>query len=115
MIKFKSGAVIQYEENLDLFFQKIFDVVIADSKKIVDDNLKGTESNENVNELYLKEIMNACITVTHQLFEMQRKFPEISRFIISGFIFNGILMAIQNENVKLQAEESTITEKNTIH
>jgi hypothetical protein len=115
MIKLKSGLTIEQEKNLDTFFQKIFDAIIADSKSIVNDSLKGSEPNENLNELYLQEIMNTCITITHQLFEMQKESPEISKFIISGFIFNGILMSIQNEKIKLKLEEPILTEKSTIH
>ena len=115
MIRLKSGSTINYEENLDLFFQKIFNAVITDSRKIVNDNAKGTESNEILNELYLKEIMDTCINITNQLFEMQKKSHRLSKFIISGFIFNGILMAIQTENIKPKPDRSISAEKNIIH
>ena len=115
MIRLKSGTTVKHEKDLDSFFQKIIDAIIADSKKTVNDNTSNIELNENLNELYFKEMMDNCIIITHQLFELQKKFPKISKFIISGFIFNAILIAIQSESMKLKPEIPIMTGKETIH
>ena len=123
MIRLKSGTTVKHEKNLDAFFQKIIDAIITDSKKTVNDNvtdfelLELNENLENLNELYFREMMDNCIIITNQLFEIQKKFPKISKFIISGFIFNAILIAIQSESIRLKAEaqEQSNPKNETIH
>ena len=123
MIRLKSGTTVKHEKNLDAFFQKIIDAIITDSKKTVNDNvtdfelLELNENLENLNELYFREMMDNCIIITNQLFEIQKKFPKISKFIISGFIFNAILIAIQSESIRLKAEaqEQSKPKNETIH
>ena len=115
MIRLKSGTTVQHEQDLDSFFQKIIDAIIIDSKKTVNDNAINFEPSDNLNELYFREMMDNCIIITNQLFEIQKKFPKISKFIISGFIFNAILIAIQTESMKYRSEIPILSESETIH
>ena len=95
MIELKNGHVVEYNQDFDLFFQNLLESIIKESKKETLNNFSATKESESFNDIYLKELMDNCIYVTHQLFEIGKKNEEFSKFIVTGFIFNSIIMNLQ--------------------
>ncbi|OHD63594.1 MAG: hypothetical protein A2176_06220 [Spirochaetes bacterium RBG_13_51_14] len=93
MIKLKNGHVIPYNKDFDIFFQELLESIVRESRDsaAVKQYPPGSLSR---NEVFLKELMDNCIYVTHQLFDMAKNQEEFSRFIITGFIFNSIICCL---------------------
>lgn len=54
------------------------------------------EEIKNEKELFLQEIMDNCIYVTHQLFTLYNTNEKFTKFIMTGFIFNSIILSLAN-------------------
>jgi len=113
MIKLKSGVTIPYNKDFDFFFKNLLDGIIDESRKIVDNSATPEDTMEGLNEVFLKEMMDNCIFVTHQLFELAREYEEMSKFMVSGFIFNSLLLVIQTN--KVLSDEAEEDNGETIH
>ena len=94
MIKMKNGTEVNYTEDFDNFFNELMKTIISESKAEVDKNKTDDLSGEKLNELFLKELMDNSIYVTHQIFEMAKENEDFSKFVVSGFVFNSIIMTI---------------------
>lgn len=94
MIKLINGFEIKYNEDFDKFFQNLLEAIIYESKK--SSILKKSDSEEikNERELFLQEIMDNCIYVTHQLFTLYESNEKFTKFIMTGFIFNSIILSL---------------------
>jgi hypothetical protein len=93
MITLKSGTEIEYNEDFDVFFQNILEKGIVESRKLADEKFfKGSE--KTYNDLFLKEIMDNAIFIVHQLSEMSKKNRKLAEFIMTGFLFNSIIMTL---------------------
>lgn len=105
MITLKNGHRVEYNSDFDQFFRDLLEAIIQESKMEL---MRETElSPEDYNEAFLKEIMDNCIYVVHQLFEIRKENEEMSRFIITGFMFNSIIMTlpfITSESDKEEAQ-----------
>ncbi len=94
MIKLKNGVELQYTEDFDVFFQNLLESMIRESRKTALNKYSPGKSDESLNDFFLKELMDNCIYVTHQLFEMSKINEEFSKFIITGFIFNSTVLSL---------------------
>ena len=93
MIKLVNGTEVNYDEDFDKFFHDLLEAIINESKKTA--KLKKEISKESVTErdILLQEIMDNCIYVTHQLFTLYKDNEKLTQFIITGFIFNSVILA----------------------
>ena len=115
MIKLKNGQKIEYNKDLDLFFKDLLETIIKESRNAIEKNNAKNEQQETINEMFLKELMDNCIFVTHQLFEMAKINEELSKFMVTGFIFNSIMLTIaQLDNVSA-TKDNKDNEKKSIH
>ena len=106
MIKLKNGIEVEYHNEFDIFFQNILEAIIKESQIAAQDNY--STSSESFNDLFLKEIMDNCIYVTHQLFDIAKTNEELSKFMVTGFIFNSIVISL----AQIQENESDETIEN---
>ena len=92
MIKLKNGLVVPYNKDFDVFFKSLLETMVIESRKSA--SAAGPAAGLTENERFLKELMDNCILVTHQLFEIAKEREEFSRFIVTGFIFNSIIYSL---------------------
>ena len=114
MIKLINGVEVKYSEDFDEFFQNLLKAIIRESKKTA--MIKtASEEKKNERDLFLQEIMDNCIYVTHQLFSIYKSNEKFTKFIITGFIFNSIILSLATfsdiENLKI----SNTDESDTLH
>lgn len=98
MIVLTNGFEVKYTDDFDKFFHNLLEAIIVESKKT--SLLKNSDSDEIKNErdIFLQEIMDNCIYVTHQLFTLYSNNEKFTKFIITGFIFNSIILSLSNFN-----------------
>jgi len=99
MIKLKNGFVIDYNKDFDVFFKDLMDSIIQQSQQVVEKQAGSSDNMDSLNDSFLKEMMDNCIMVTHQLFEIAEDHEDLSKFMITGFIFNSLLMSIQTDSI----------------
>ena len=116
MIRLKNGYTVDYNSDFDNFFKILLDSIIRESRSAVDSNAGPSDNMETLNEAFLKELMDNCIFVTHQIFTLSKECEELSKFMVSGFIFNSLLLMIQTKSMDGNPEEGTDKEdEETIH
>lgn len=98
MIRLKNGSEVKYNEDFDVFFQNLLKAMIRESRRAVDKAHPSSEDSEMLNDIFLRELMDNSIYVTHQLFEIAREKEELARFMVTGFIFNSLLLTISMMN-----------------
>ena len=96
MIKLKNGFEIKYDKDFDQFFRSLLESIIKESRRASESQAESRKSIESFNEIFLKELMDNCIFVTHQLFEIAKKSEDFSKFIVTGFLFNSIILNLPN-------------------
>lgn len=94
MIKLKNGYEVDFTKDFDLFFKNLLTSIIQESKNAVENGNRENEAEEDVNDKFLQELMDNCIYVTHQLFELSKTNEDLSKFMVTGFIFNSIILAL---------------------
>jgi hypothetical protein len=92
MIRLKNGFVVPYDKDFDVFCKDLMASIVTESR--ISAESLPQEEGMTPNELFLKEIMDNCIYVTHQLFEIAKEREDFSRFIITGFLFNSIICCL---------------------
>jgi hypothetical protein len=91
VIQLKNGYTVEHNNDFDQFFKNLMEGIVTVSR----DELANQDlAREEYNEQFLKQVMDNCIYVTHQIFEMQKENEELSRFMVTGFIFNSIIMTL---------------------
>lgn len=116
MIKLINGYEIKYNEDFDRFFQNLLEAIITESKKI--SIIKSTDQGNTVSErdIFLQEIMDNSIYVTQQLFEIYKDNEKLTKFIITGFIFNSVIMSLPGINGSMTSPEAGDDDKDdTLH
>ena len=93
MIKLKNGHVVPFNKDFDVFFQDLLESILRESRQSAA-HAGPPPAGQSQNELFLKELMDNCIYVTHQLFDMAKTQEEFSRFMVTGFIFNSIICSL---------------------
>jgi hypothetical protein len=105
MIKLKNGYEVPFNKDFDVFFQELLESIVRESRQTAaalgGQQFEGTTKNE----LFLKELMDNCIYVTHQLFNMAKEQEEFSRFMVTGFIFNSIICTLPMLDGDLTADD----------
>jgi hypothetical protein len=96
MIKLLNGFEIKYTEDFDKFFQNLLEAIISESKKASKIKAQNSEKAKSEKDIFLQEIMDNCIYVTHQLFTIYSSNEKFTKFIITGFIFNSIIQSLSN-------------------
>ncbi len=105
MIKLKSGKKIEFQNNLDQFFQILLTEIIEEAyanitylKNKIDPVSESEIKKQNMDDdqLLLKEIMDQSIFVTHQLFDLYSVNKDLAKFLVTGFLFNSIVLSIPN-------------------
>jgi len=114
MITLKNGIEIPYNQDFDEFFKELLETIIFESKSEVDSKHTNEKSIDILNEFFLKELMDNCIYITHQLFNMGEEHKELAEFMVSGFVFNSLLLLIQTNKL---FDDSDIEEEDedTVH
>jgi hypothetical protein len=104
MIKLKNGLVVPYNKDFDEFYKDLMEAIVRESRRAASSSKAGDET--STREKFLKELMDNCIYVTHQLFEIAKEREDFSRFIVTGFIFNSIICSLPSlEDVTPDGEE----------
>lgn len=96
MIKLINGFEIKYTEDFDKFFQNLLEAIIYESKKASIKKKSSVSETKTERDLFLQEIMDNCIFVTHQLFTLYTDNEKFTKFIMTGFIFNSIILSLSN-------------------
>jgi len=96
MIKLTNGFEIKYTEDFDKFFQNLLEAIIYQSKQSSKSKKSNVKETKTEKDLFLQEIMDNCIFVTHQLFTLYSTNEKFTKFIITGFIFNSIILSLSN-------------------
>jgi len=106
MIKLLNGHEIKYNEDFDRFFQNLLEAIITESRKISIIKASGEKNSESERNIFLQEVMDNSIYVTHQLFRIYQDNEKLTKFIITGFIFNSVIMALPvGESINTVIEE----------
>ncbi len=92
MIKLKNGFEIPYNKDFDEFYKDLMESIVRESHRSA--SSVNPADGQSASEIFLKEVMDNCIFVTHQLFEIAKEREEFSRFIITGFLFNSIICSL---------------------
>ena len=114
MIKLKNGKEIHYNQDFDEFFRELLETVIFESKNTIDIQKSAEKNVDLLNEAFLKELMDNCIYITRQLFDMGDDMKDLARFMVSGFIFNSLLLLIQT-NTLIENEDMIEDQDGTVH
>ncbi len=96
MIKLINGFEVKYIDDFDKFFQNLLEAIIYESKKGSKQKKSNPEEKKTEKDLFLQEVMDNCIYVTHQLFTLYSTNEKFTKFIITGFIFNSIILSLSN-------------------
>lgn len=94
MIKLKSGREISYHDEFDVFFQTLLEAIVIESRDAAKKTLTTQSDESKITELILREVMDNCIYVTHQLFEIAKTNESLSKFMVTGFLFNSVVLSL---------------------
>ena len=95
MFRLKSGKLVEYNQDFDQFFRIIVKEIIDESVKTANSATARKTSQEFEKE-FIKEMMDNSIYVTHQIFDLFKDNPGLSKFIVAGFIFNSLMLNIRS-------------------
>ncbi|MDA3900583.1 MAG: hypothetical protein PF637_08695 [Spirochaetes bacterium] len=108
MIKLKSGKIIEVEEDFDQFFQTIMTEIISESVTAAQTGSDKVKGQDAFNKILLKEIMDNSIFVTHQIFDLAKVNKNLSKFLVTGFLFNSIVLSIPDLSNQFLDTDKTI-------
>lgn len=108
MIKLKNGFEVQFNKDFDQFFKSLLDAIISESKKGASERGKSNPENLPSNEFFLRELMDNCIYVTHQLFELSEINKDLSKFMVTGFLFNSIVLTLPSLDSGIKRTDETV-------
>ncbi len=106
MIRLVNGFEIKYNEDFDAFFQDLLEAVISESKKTALEKFSSAPEGKNENDFFLQEVMDNCIYVTHQLFEIYKENEKMTKFIITGFLFNSVVLLAPHRKNSVKKEDA---------
>ncbi len=115
MIKLLNGFEVKYTEDFDKFFQNLLEAIIYESKQASIIKKSLPEEKKTEKDLLLQEIMDNCIYVTHQLFTLYSTNEKFTKFIITGFIFNSIILSMSSFSDILNPKEAADDGADTLH
>jgi hypothetical protein len=111
MITLKNGTEIEYNKDFDVFFQTLLEKVISESRKYAGEQFVRRNNKKTFNDIFLKEIMDNAIFIVHQLFEMSNTDKKMAEFVMTGFLFNSIILTLS----KFDGLQKNNQEKDIIH
>lgn len=93
MIKLKNGYEVPYNRDIDAFLNALARSIIRESihSPLTSRGASGDAGNESL----LREIMDNCIYVTHQVFELFKKDENAGKLLATGFLFNFVILLLQ--------------------
>jgi hypothetical protein len=93
MIKLKNGYEVPYNRDIDAFLNTLARSIIRESihSPLTSRGASGDAGNESL----LREIMDNCIYVTHQVFELFKKDENAGKLLATGFLFNFVILLLQ--------------------
>ncbi len=100
MIRLKSGKEVNLNENFDQFFHELQSEIIAQSVETAQSVCDSSNDREKYQSILLKEIMDNSIYVTHQIFELATINKNMSKFLVTGFLFNSIVLTLPDLSEK---------------
>ena len=106
MIRLKNGTEVQYDQNFDTFFQHLLSTIISESISAVNTQAEVPSERDAYNKVLAKEIMDNSIFVTHQIFEISKLNENLSKFLVTGFLFNSIVLSIPSLSDTITGEDS---------
>lgn len=106
MITLKNGHEISYDSDFDVFFRNILESIILESKTDAEKEYHTNHAGRSLNDLFLKELMDNAILVTHQLFELGKEDEDLAKFMVTGFIFNSIIMSLGSDGTDSGQEDN---------
>ena len=113
MITLKNGIEIQYNEDFDVFFQVLLEKVVIESRKEAEKQYNRNDSDSSFKEIFLKELMDNAIYISHQLFDISKKNRKFAEFVMTGFLFNSIIISMAQSGFEPPKYEKE--EKDSIH
>jgi hypothetical protein len=96
MIVLTNGFEVKYSEDFDKFFHNLLEAIIHESKKASIIKKSKSDVTKPERDIFLQEIMDNCIYVTHQLFTLYSTNEKFTKFLMTGFIFNSIILSLSN-------------------
>lgn len=105
MIRLKNGVEIEYDQNFDAFFQRLLTGIINESMASINSRTDIPADKAAYNKLLAKEIMDNSIFVTHQIFEIEKLNANLAKFLVTGFLFNSIVLSIPNMSEDLGSND----------
>ena len=96
MIKLINGFEVKYNDDFDKFFQNLLEAIIVESRQASIKKKANPEEKKSERDLFLQEIMDNCIYITHQLFNLYKDNVKFTQFVITGFIFNSVIVALSS-------------------
>lgn len=93
MIKLKNGYEVPYNRDIDAFLNTLARSIIRESihSPLTSRGASGDAGNESL----LREIMDNCIYVTRQVFELFKKDENAGKLLATGFLFNFVILLLQ--------------------
>jgi hypothetical protein len=111
MIKLKSGKIVDFDDNYDQFFQNLMQKIIEDSVQTAKNQCDVADISA-YNSILLKELMDNSIYVTHQIFDLAKVNKNLSKFLVTGFLFNSMVLSIPE--LESQTQDGDDSENPTI-
>jgi hypothetical protein len=108
MIKLKNGSEIAFDKDFDQFFKNLLEAIIGESRKTAESGSNKEKGSSVEYDTFLKELMDNCIYVTHQLFEIAEVNKDLSKFMVTGFLFNSIILHLPFSDAKPGEKTSDI-------
>lgn len=114
MIKLKSGKIIDFDPDPDKMFKALMSQIIDDSYEASNFSPQSNPETDK-DAVLMKEIMDQCIYITHQLFEISKLNKDLAKFIVTGFLFNSIVLSIPKLRDSLKDTDEEKNANQTVH
>ena len=117
MIMLKSGRSLPVNDDFDVFFRDLMDGVINEALMAVHEQEEKEKMDDNQRQqLLLKEIMDNCILVSHQVLQISKENESLSKFLVTGSLFQCAVMTFQHSGFQTDDEGSEeSSDDDTLH
>jgi len=115
MILLKSGKSLPYNDDFDVFFRDLMDAIINEALMAVHQGEEKKKNDDKQQQVLLKEIMDNCILVSHQLLQISKENENLSKFIITGSLFQCAVMTFHNSSQNADGDSTEETDEDTLH
>lgn len=115
MIRLKSGKAVNLNENFDVFFHDLQTEIISQSVETAKTMCDSDADGDKYQSILLKEIMDNSIYVTHQIFELASINKNMSKFLVTGFLFNSIVTSLPEQSGAGRNTADSSPDDHTLH